>query len=133
MKSALTLSVAAVASAASFSVGTIHDKAAPILSSVDAETIPDSYIVKFKDHVDEAAASNHHMWVQDTHKQGESERLELRKRSIPFTDKTFSGLKHTFDIGEAFKGYAGHFDESMIEKLRNHPDVSISFMPHESS
>jgi cerevisin len=35
-------------------------------------------------------------------------------------------LKHTFDIGDAFKGYAGHFDESMIEKVRNHPDVSIS-------
>jgi cerevisin len=125
MKSALTLSVAAVASAASFSVGTVHDKAAPILSSIDAETIPDSYIIKFKDHVDEHAASNHHMWIQDTHTQGESERLELRKRSIPFTDKTFSGLKHTFDIGEAFKGYAGHFDESMIEKVRNHPDVEF--------
>ncbi|KAI1061144.1 hypothetical protein LB506_011708 [Fusarium annulatum] len=125
MKSALTLSMAAVASAASFSVGTVHDKAAPILSSIDAETIPDSYIIKFKDHVDHAAASDHHMWVQDTHKQGETERLELRKRSIPFTDKTFSGLKHTFDIGDAFKGYAGHFDESMIEKVRNHPDVEF--------
>ncbi|ENH63977.1 Subtilisin-like proteinase Spm1 [Fusarium oxysporum f. sp. cubense race 1] len=125
MKSALTLSMAAVASAASFSVGTVHDKAAPILSSIDAETIPDSYIIKFKDHVDHAAASDHHMWVQDTHKQGETERLELRKRSVPFTDKTFSGLKHTFDIGDAFKGYAGHFDESMIEKVRNHPDVEF--------
>ncbi|KAF4955972.1 hypothetical protein FGADI_4145 [Fusarium gaditjirri] len=125
MKSALTLSMAAVASAASFSVGTVHDKAAPILSSIDAETIPDSYIIKFKDHVDHAAASDHHMWVQDTHKQGETERLELRKRSIPFTDKAFSGLKHTFDIGDAFKGYAGHFDESMIEKVRNHPDVEF--------
>ncbi|KAF5680781.1 hypothetical protein FHETE_169 [Fusarium heterosporum] len=124
MKSVITLSVAAVASAASFSVGTVHDKAAPILSSVDAETIPDSYIIKFKDHVDGAAASDHHMWVQDTHKQGESERMELRKRSI-FSDKTFSGLKHTFDIGEAFKGYAGHFDEAMIEKVRNHPDVEF--------
>ncbi|KAM0342087.1 hypothetical protein ACHAPU_009700 [Fusarium lateritium] len=124
MKSVITLSVAAVASAASFSVGTIHDKAAPILSSVDAETIPDSYIIKFKDHVDGAAASDHHMWVQDAHKQGESERMELRKRSI-FSDKTFSGVKHTFDIGEAFKGYAGHFDESMIEKVRNHPDVEF--------
>lgn len=124
MKSVLTLSVAAVASAASFSVGTVHDKAAPILSSIDAETIPDSYIIKFKDHVNGAAASDHHMWVQDAHKEGETERMELRKRSMSFSDKAFSGLKHTFDIGDAFKGYAGHFDESMIEKVRNHPDVS---------
>ncbi|KAM0549882.1 hypothetical protein ACHAPJ_009129 [Fusarium lateritium] len=123
MKSALTLSMAAVASAASFSVGTIHEKAAPILSSIDAETIPDSYIIKFKDHVDAASANDHHLWVQDTHQQGETDRLELRKRSLPFSDKTFSGLKHSFDIGDAFKGYAGHFDESMIEKIRSHPDV----------
>ncbi|KAM0240888.1 hypothetical protein ACHAP5_007752 [Fusarium lateritium] len=125
MKSVLTLSVAAVASAASFSVGTVHDKAAPILSSIDAETIPDSYIIKFKDHVDGAAASDHHMWVQDAHKEGETERMELRKRSMSFSDKAFSGLKHTFEIGDAFKGYAGHFDESMIEKVRNHPDVEF--------
>ncbi|KAM0210796.1 hypothetical protein ACHAQD_010533 [Fusarium lateritium] len=125
MKSVLTLSVAAVASAASFSVGTVHDKAAPILSSIDAETIPDSYIIKFKDHVDGAAASDHHMWLQDAHKEGETERMELRKRSMSFSDKAFSGLKHTFDIGDAFKGYAGHFDESMIEKVRNHPDVEF--------
>ncbi|KAH7256239.1 hypothetical protein BKA59DRAFT_498896 [Fusarium tricinctum] len=125
MKSVLTLSVAAVASAASFSVGTVHDKAAPILSSIDAETIPDSYIIKFKDHVDGAAANDHHMWVQDAHKEVETERMELRKRSMSFSDKSFSGLKHTFDIGDAFKGYAGHFDESMIEKVRNHPDVEF--------
>ncbi|KAF4980317.1 hypothetical protein FZEAL_3634 [Fusarium zealandicum] len=125
MRSAITLSLAAVASAASFSTGTIHDRAAPILSSIDAETIPDSYIIKFKDHVDDSAASTHQTWIQDIHNNGEQERLELRKRSSPFSDKAFSGLKHTFSIGDAFKGYAGHFDEDVIEMVRNHPDIEF--------
>ncbi|EEU45718.1 uncharacterized protein NECHADRAFT_61473 [Fusarium vanettenii 77-13-4] len=125
MRTALTLSLAAVANAASFSVGTIHDRSAPILSSIEAETIPDSYIIKFKDHVDETAASDHHTWIQNIHSHGEQERLELRKRSTPFTDKTFAGLKHTFNIGKGFKGYAGHFDESVIEQVRNHPDIEF--------
>lgn len=125
MRTAFTLSVAAVASAASFSVGTIHDQAAPILSSIEAETIPGSYIIKFKDHVDDSAASNHHTWIQNVHSNGEQERMELRKRSSsPISESTFAGLKHTFSIGEGFKGYAGHFDESIIEQVRNHPDVS---------
>ncbi|KAF7559340.1 hypothetical protein G7046_g4813 [Stylonectria norvegica] len=124
MRTAFTLSVAAVAQAASFSVGTVHDKAAPVLSSIDAETIPDSYIIKFKDHVADSAASDHHTWVQNIHSEGEEVRLELRKRSmVPVTDTIFSGLKHTFNIGDGFKGYAGHFDESVIEQVRNHPDI----------
>ncbi|KAI5467954.1 peptidase S8/S53 domain-containing protein [Mariannaea sp. PMI_226] len=123
MRTAFTLSLAAVASASSFSVGTIHDKSAPVLSSTQAEHIPDSYIIKFKDHINEDTASDHHTWVQDIHKGGEQERLELRKRNLDdFT--TFSGLKHTFKIG-GFKGYAGHFHESIIEQVRNHPDVEF--------
>ncbi|KAK7408512.1 proteinase B [Neonectria punicea] len=125
MRTAFTLSLAAVASASSFSVGTIHDKSAPILSSIEAESIPDSYIIKFKDHVDDSAASNHHNWILDIHTGGEQERLELRKRSQASNDFTsFSGLKHTFNIGD-FKGYAGHFHESIIEQVRNHPDIEF--------
>jgi cerevisin len=122
MRTAFTLSLAAVASASSFSVGTIHDKSAPVLGSVQSEQIPDSYIIKFKDHVNEDTASNHHTWVQDIHQGGEQSRLELRKRGEPLD--AFSGMKHTFKIGN-FKGYAGHFHESIIEQVRNHPDVEF--------
>lgn len=123
MKYAFTLTLAAFASAASastFSVGTIHDKSAPVLSSVGANEIPDSYIIKFKDHVDESGASDHHVWITDLHKGGEQERLELRKRGEEVN--AFAGMKHTYKIGK-FKGYSGHFHESVIEKVRNHPDV----------
>lgn len=130
MRYALTLSLVAAASASTFGVGTIHDKSAPVLSSIEAESIPDSYIVKFKNHVDDSSASSHHNWILDIHSGGEQERLELRKRSESADDFVpFSGMKHTFKIGE-FKGYAGHFHESVIEKVRNHPDVSRSHPSH---
>lgn len=119
------LAVAAVASAApSFSIGTVHSDAAPILSSSNADSIPDSYIVKFKDHVTNSGASDHHSWVQDIHAKKGDQRLELRKRSQePLVETVFEGLKHTYSIG-GFLGYSGHFDEATIEEVRRHPDVS---------
>lgn len=52
--------------------------------------------------------------------------MELRKRSqAPIS--IFSGLKHTFDIAGDVLGYAGHFDQDVIERVRRHPDVGIRF------
>ncbi|KHO01340.1 subtilisin-like serine protease PR1H [Metarhizium album ARSEF 1941] len=118
------LSVVGVAQAG-FSTETIHKGSAPVLSSVHAEVVPDSYIIKFKDHVNEATASDHHNWIQNIHRHGEEERLELRKRSLGSSEKTFAGMKHTYNISSGFKGYSGHFHESVIEKIRNHRDVEF--------
>ena len=126
MRGVVALSVAAVAQASKFGIETVHDVSAPVLSSVAADAIPDAYIIKFKDHVDDSAASDHHSWIQNMHDDGEQQRLELRKRSLSSTSEDiFSGMKHTFKIGDAFKGYAGHFHESVIEQVRNHPDVEF--------
>lgn len=126
MKSVIALSVAAVASAASFSTETIHHDSAPILDATNVNSIPGAYIIKFKDHVDTNKAKSHHAWVEDIHNGGEDERLELRKRSsIPSLDDVFAGMKHTFDLGDKFKGYAGHFHDDVIEQIRNHPDVEM--------
>lgn len=126
MKVACLSLIAAVASASPvLNVGTIHNGAAPILSSSNAVHIPNSYIIKFKDHVRHEAAAAHHAWVQDLHLSSQTSKLELRKRSqIPFVDDVFEGLKHTYNIAGSFLGYSGHFDESVIEQLRRHPDVS---------
>jgi cerevisin len=126
MRGLITLSLAACAAAApSFSHETIHGDAAPILSSSNAEVIPNSYLVKFKTHVSEQSAQHHQSWIQQIHTAGEEERMELRKRGqIPLIDDVFRGLKHTYKIGEHFMGYSGHFDESVIEQVRRHPDVS---------
>ncbi|KKA27603.1 hypothetical protein TD95_001439 [Thielaviopsis punctulata] len=123
MKTSVLLSLAAAVSAApsSFNAGTIHSDAAPLLTAINAETVPNSYIIKFKKHVDGKAASTHHSWVQQLHEEGEEKRVELRRRGTEFG--VLSGLKHTFKIGETFQGYAGQFDEELVEKLRRHPDV----------
>ncbi|KAK2594067.1 proteinase B [Conoideocrella luteorostrata] len=122
MKTVLALSVAAVAQAA-FSTETIHRESAPVLSSVHANVVPDSYIIKFKDHVDSTKANKHHAWVEDIHNDGEEDRFELRKRGLGSSIvDAFTGMKHTYNI-DGFKGYSGHFAESVIEKVRNHPDV----------
>jgi len=78
----------------------------------------------FKKHVTEAAAADHHLWVQDAHLESETARTELRKRSTSFTSDIFEGIKHTYNIAGDFLGYSGHFDDSVIERVRRHPDVS---------
>ncbi|KAI0552399.1 peptidase S8/S53 domain-containing protein [Xylaria curta] len=128
MRGLVALSLAyAAAAAPSFSYETIHDGAAPVLSSSTAEEVPNSYIIKFKDHVTESSVSDHHSWVQKLHGERENERMELRKRGqIPLAGDVadaFSGLKHTLKIGSGFLGYAGHFDDAVIEEVRRHPDV----------
>lgn len=130
----MTLALAVGASAApAFNTETIHGDAAPILSSTNAEEVPGAYIIKFKDHVNEKKASDHHSWVQSIHDtwvktfpENKDERvLELRKRGLGLhlSEDVFKGLKHTYNIGSGFMGYSGHFDESIIEAVRRHPDV----------
>lgn len=127
MKTAVAaLSVASLAQAISFKIGTIHHEAAPVLDATNADAIPGAYIIKFKDHVDEPKAKTHHAWVSDMHGSGDQQTLELRKRGLfDSVEDVFSGMKHTFDLGSGFRGYAGHFHDDVIEQIRNHPDVSI--------
>lgn len=123
MRGIVALSLAACAVAApSPSTQTVHGDAAPILSSSNAEVIPNSYIIKFKKHVTENKASDHQMWIQKLHGNRESVHMDLKKRGL--IEDAFKGLKHTYKIGQEFLGYSGHFDEETIEQVRRHPDVS---------
>lgn len=129
MKSVLSLTLLPLLAAASpmLNIATIHNEAAPLLTSVNSKEIPDSYIVVFKDHVNQKAASLHHDWVQDVHLTVQDQKNELRKRSLlPYVNDVFTGMKHTFHIPNGLIGYSGHFDEDVIEQIRRHPDVSMS-------
>ncbi|KAJ5689191.1 Subtilisin-like serine protease [Penicillium macrosclerotiorum] len=123
MKGFLGLAVLPLLAAASpVAIDSIHNGAAPILSSMNAQEIPDSYIVVFKKHVDPSAAAAHHSWVQDIHT--DNVRMELKKRSLfGFDSDAFLGMKHTFHVAGSLMGYAGHFHEDVIEQVRRHPDV----------
>lgn len=128
MKGLLGLTLLPLLAAASPTwTGSIHNGAAPILSSTSAQEIPDSYIIVFKKHVGTSAAAAHHSWVQDIH--SDNVRMELKKRSLfGFDNDPYLGLKHTFHVAGSLMGYAGHFHEDVIEQVRRHPDVS-SFSP----
>ena len=119
-----TLALLPLAAASPFRVGTIHNDAAPVLSSTNTEeVVPNSYIVVLKKHVKDA--KKHHEWVQSVHTKAQDDRMELRKRSqFPMTTDVFEGLKHTYDIVGGLMGYSGHFDEETLEQIRRHPDVS---------
>ena len=105
-----------------FGVDTIHNEAAPLLSSSESKTISDSYIIVFKKEVSHATIDEHHKWVQMQHVEVESAKRDLQKRSqIPIS--VFGGLRHTFNIAGSILGYSGHFDEDVIERVRYHPDV----------
>ncbi|OQE40281.1 hypothetical protein PENCOP_c006G02699 [Penicillium coprophilum] len=124
MKGFLSLTLLPLLAAASpVAVGSIHNDAAPILSSMTSRDIPDSYIVVFKKHVDQSSASAHQSWLQEVHT-AHAGRMELKKRSLfDFDYEAFMGLKHTFHIAGSLMGYAGHFPEDVIEQVRRHPDV----------
>ena len=103
----------------------LYNEVAPLLSSTSAKEIPNSYIVVFKKHVNQDDASDHHAWVQGLHQNSQNVNTELRKRSqFPFMDEVFEGLKHTYNVGGNLLGYSGHFDESVVDQIRRHPDVS---------
>lgn len=125
MKGFLSLTLLPLLVAASpVQVGSIHNEAAPILSSMTAKDIPDSYIIVFKEHVDQSTASAHQSWLQEVHT-AHTGRMELKKRSVFDADlEAFMGLKHTFHVAGSLMGYAGHFHEDVIEQIRRHPDVS---------
>ena len=107
-------------------VETVHNNAAPILSSANAKDIPNSYMVVFKKHVAPGAAKDHHGWVQDMHLTTQTAKRDLRKRdSTLLQDTIFEGLKHTYHFPGSMMGYSGHFDDDVMEQVRRHPDVSF--------
>ncbi|KAL8810940.1 MAG: hypothetical protein Q9200_002184 [Gallowayella weberi] len=126
MKGLLALAVLPLLASSSpvFTTESIHNEAAPLLSSTQAKEIPDSYIVVFKKHVSHKAATDHHSWVQDQHVELEKTKRHLSKQKRSQTPIiTFDGLKHTYNLAGGFLGYSGHFDEDVIDKVRRHPDV----------
>ncbi|KAA6413801.1 MAG: autophagic serine protease Alp2 [Lasallia pustulata] len=128
MKGLVAISLLPLLASASPMIGvdTIHNEAAPILSSSTSKEIPNSYMIVFKDHVSHSNAAVHHEWVQSLHLENEHSKTELRKRSqLPVSTDIFAGLKHTYNIAGKFLGYAGHFDEDVIERVRRHPDVAF--------
>ncbi|KAG0202806.1 serine protease [Mortierella sp. GBA30] len=92
----------------------IHsERLAPIVSSMDADVVPDSYVVVFKNGV---RANDHSGWVHNLHKR------DLSVNGI--WDNIASGVKHVYDMG-TFQGIAGRFRPDVLEEIRKNPDVDF--------
>lgn len=89
------------------------DNLAPVISSSNADVVPDSYIVVFKDGV---RANDHSAWAANLHKR------DLTANGI--WDNIASGVKHVYDMG-SFQGLAGRFRPDVLDEIRKHPDVSL--------
>ncbi|KAF9178891.1 serine protease [Haplosporangium sp. Z 767] len=87
---------------------------APVMSSVEAEVIPDSYFVVFKNG---ARANEQSAWVQGLH-----------QRDVNVNgfwggyDGLEGGVRHVFDMG-SFQGLAGSFRPEVLDEIRRNPDV----------
>ncbi|KAF8924225.1 serine protease [Dissophora ornata] len=98
----------------------IHsERMAPVISSIEAEVVPDSYIVVFKSGV---SVSDHAAWVRDI-----SFRDTVRNDASDDDDDSLgdgiaSGVRHVYDMGE-FQGLAGRFRPDVLDEIRRHPDV----------
>ncbi|KAG0198775.1 serine protease [Mortierella sp. GBA30] len=83
---------------------------APVISTVEAEVVPDSYFVVFKNGVQ---ANEHSAWVQDLHQ---------RDVSVNGLWGSDGGVHHVYDMG-SFQGLAGRFRPDVLDEIRQNPDV----------
>jgi subtilisin family serine protease len=84
-------------------------QAAPV--EVDADIIPNQFIVQLRPGIPASAILEHHQVVRDLHSRGLSQR-----------DGVFFGLGKTFSAGD-FNAYAGTFDSATIAEIAALPEV----------
>lgn len=80
----------------------------------DDGNLSSSYIIVLREDTDEAAFDSHRSWVTRIHKN------RLARRDDP----ALTGWTTKYVFGN-FKGYAGAFDQTTIEKIRMSPEVSF--------
>lgn len=73
-----------------------------------------SYIIVLREDTDESTFESHRSWVTNIHKN------RLARRDGP----ALTGWTTKYVFGK-FKGYAGDFDQTTIEKIRMSPEVSF--------
>jgi cerevisin len=108
------LLLAGYATAAPFQ--TTSPTLAPLYTNTETDSIPESYIVVLKNHVDEAGARAHCGWVNSFHNDD--------PLAASLLDPTVAaGIKHTFNL-PTVSGYTGKFSDRTVERIRSSPDVS---------
>lgn len=96
--------------------------------SARAKIIDDSYIIMFKEDVDDATIASHHLWVEQVHSDTLGQ-YAAEGTQHPLVTSADAGLKHVYDI-DGVRGYAGKFLPDTIEAIRHHP--AVAWVEHDS-
>lgn len=75
-----------------------------------ADPIADSYIVVFKETASKTSVNKHISWLKAANEQLGASRL--------------GGEQYNYNIG-SFKGYAGQFNELIVESIKSRPEVCL--------
>jgi len=102
-----------------FNIDDDNNVVAPLVSSENAQVIPDQYIIVLKSELDKNNIENHHHCV---HTAINNERRNLTKRG--FLDEFISGIRHVYDLDD-FKGYSGRFSNEILDEIRKRPEVAF--------
>jgi cerevisin len=99
------------------------ERVAPLYITPEAETIADSYIVVLKDHLNGRQIEEHASWINSLSKsQKEDDNIFSGKWLNPHV--TTAGVSHVYDTPK-MKGYAGKFDEAVLNAIRQSDDVEF--------
>ncbi|CAG8488749.1 19697_t:CDS:2, partial [Cetraspora pellucida] len=83
---------------------------APLISSENANVIPDQYIVIFKKYLDQDEIDSHYNQIRQLIAQNDDGIININE------------IRHTYDFND-FKGYAGRFSAKLLNKIRQSSEV----------
>lgn len=115
---AYTLLTASVISARSLL--NYEENIAPLYIPPEVELVQDSFIVILKDHLTNQDIEQHAQWINTlTRQQAMFDWLSPQIAS--------HGIEHVYDTPH-IKGYSGHFDETILNAIRQSKDVSLTII-----
>ncbi|KAL9557042.1 hypothetical protein MBANPS3_001568 [Mucor bainieri] len=123
---ASALMVATLASAKPLSYQDPTNDMAPLYISPDAEVISNSYIVVLKDNLRSHEIKEHASWISALSEKS-NDNYKITDWLNPHVAK--AGIAHVYDTPN-LKGYAGRFDDHVLEAIRQSDDVA--FVEHDS-
>ncbi|KAG1140496.1 hypothetical protein G6F37_009021 [Rhizopus arrhizus] len=121
MKFSIIASALLVASAVNARPFTTNEEGtiAPLFVPPKVETVQDSYIVILKNHLAGQDIEEHAQWINSIVKENQKDEMMLDWLNPHMTSH---GIEHVYDT-PFIKGYAGRFDENILNAIRQSEDV----------
>ncbi|KAI9316607.1 serine protease 1 [Dichotomocladium elegans] len=91
---------------------------APLYISAEAEAVANSYIIVFKNHVNDSRVEEHTSWVGSLCSNHSADMYDTSLRP----DK--HGIRHVYSL-PTLRGYAGNFHSDILEMIRHSDDVDF--------